>query len=339
LTTKIYFSTNQLGHVTDEQLRSMLNRFDLGRLVSAQKMSKGVGNQTLFVDTDSGRYVLKGNPLYAEQLIEEKFYVEHLLEHTSLPVPSPYLVDESVDIFGWRYAIMPRLEGVHMNDPIYQAELSEADRREIASLSAGILNEMHSWKVEQYGELDPMTGTILPFEGSYKKWLYNRIEFWLEDAKQYSVISPSDLKWVKKVLSDSEEAFDRLRTPVFVMGDFKADNILFQYDRARLEWRVSGIFDFTTGYFGDGAADLPKMVMMYLELGEQGAARHFIASYLQGSAADESFFAERFRVHMLHQCILNWGCAQATGQVTWDPELSFSEWANTYVSSADFVKV
>lgn len=338
MTTTIYFSTNQLGHVTDEQLHSMLNRFNLGTLISVQKTSKGVGNQTLFVDTDSGRYVLKGNPLYTEQLIEEKFYVEHLLKYTSLPVSSPYLVDESVDIFGWSYAIMPRLEGVHMNDPFYRAELSGADRREIASMSAMILNEMHTWKVEQYGELDPMTGTIRPFEGSYKKWLYNRIGFWLEDAKQYSVISPSDMKWVKEVMSDSEEAFDRLCTPTFVMGDFKADNMLFQYDKTLLEWRVSGIFDFTTGYFGDGAADLPKMVIMYLELGEQEAAQHFIETYVQGSA-DKSFFAERFRVHMLHQCILNWGCAHAIGQVTWDPELPFSEWAKMYVHAADFVEV
>lgn len=337
MTTEILFSTNSIGHVTDEQLQVMLNRHHLGNLISAEKTSEGVGNQTLFINSSQGSYVLKGNPLYAGQLAEEKFYTDCLQEYTSLPLSTPYLLDESIDIFGWSYAIMPRLHGVHMNEPQLRARLGAADRIDIASSAANILNEMHGWKVDQYGELDPRTQRIRPFEGSYKEWLYQRIRFWLEDAKQYSQITPTDTEWVEEVLRDSADEFDKHCSPTFVMGDFKAENMLVAYDTACQEWRISGIFDFTTGYFGDGAADLPKMVIMYWDLEEQEVARHFTQVYLQGSANKEGF-VDRFRVHMLHQRILDWGCAKAIGAVTWDPQLTFSEWAKDYVYAMDYLR-
>lgn len=333
LTTEIFFSSNQLGVVTNEQLQSMLNRFDLGKLISFEKTPKGVGNQTLFVRSSSGVYVLKGNPLFSSQFIEEKFYVDNLLRLTKLPVPSPYLVDEQEDIFGWSYSIMPRLTGRHINEPEFE-ELSGEDKKQIAELLAISLCELHHWKVDVYGEFDSKYQNIRPFDGSYKTWLYNRIRYWLEDAKKYSVITAKDTEWVENLLTASEKVFDGLRSPTFVMGDFKADNILVQ-DKPD-GWLLSGIFDFTTGYFGDGIADLPRMIAMYLDNGEEESAKHFISVYFNNCEAKEAFL-ERFRVHMLYQRVLDWGCAKAINNVTWDNDLPFSQWVERYTESAAFL--
>jgi hygromycin-B 7''-O-kinase len=331
LTTEIFFSSNKLGEVTNEQLQLMLNRFDLGKLISFEKTQKGVGNQTLFVTSSLGEYVLKGNPLYEGQFIEEKFYVDNLLRRTKLPVPDPYLIDELEDIFGWSYSIMPRFTGRHFNESGFEAELSREDKQQIAELLARSLCEMHQWKAEVYGEFNPKRQNILPFKGPYKTWLYNRIRYWLEDAKKYSVITNGDAGWVENLLADSEEAFDGLHSPNFVMGDFKAENILVQQNSDG--WKLSGIFDFTTGYFGDGVADLPRMIAMYLENGEEELAKRFISIYYNHTEAKEAFL-ERFRVHMLHQRVLDWGCAKAINNVTWDNNLSFSQWAERYTESA-----
>jgi len=98
-------------------------------------------------------------------------------------------------------------------------------------------------------------------------------------------------------LLNSEEAFHHLRSPSFVMGDFKADNVLVQ--ETSNGWKLSGIFDFTTGYFGDGAADIPRIVAMFQESGDEEVSKHFISEYFN--------LKERFKVHMLHQRILDWG--------------------------------
>jgi len=311
--------------------QSMLNRFHLGNLISYERTPKGVGNQTMFIKSSSGEYVLKGNPLYRGQLIEEQFYVNRLHKRTRLPVPMPYLIDGSDDIFGWSYAIMPLLPGRHITDPDLAAQLGEEDKKQIAELLAKSLCELHNWKVDHYGELDLNVKGIRSFEISYKIWLYNRIKYWLKDAQQYSVISPADIEWVENVLAASEHVFDCLHTPIFVMGDFKADNILVQ--RNSDGWQLSGIIDFTTGYFGDGLSDLPKMVILYLDQGETELARRFIDTYFHCCDAREGFL-ERFRVHMLHQRVLDWGCAYATNRVTWDVSHSFSQWAEKYIESA-----
>ncbi|WP_025682449.1 phosphotransferase family protein [Paenibacillus maysiensis] len=327
MTTTIYFSSKRLGEVTADQLQRMLDRFDLGRLLSFGKTAEGVMGQTLYISSTAGQFVLKGNPLFSGQWVEERFMVEQLHTRTSIPVPTPYLVDETGDIFGWSYAVMPRLDGQHIHTPELQAKWTPLAKQQIAEMLASVLLELHSWKVEISGELDTISLAIRPFEVSYRAWLYGRIRYWLEDAQKYSDISTQDMAWVECILEDARQAFDDLDTSTFVMGDFKPQNFLVQ--NGDNGWKVSGLFDFTTAYFGDGVADLPKITIMYLENGEEELARRFLTAYLKGMETQKGF-AERFRVHMLHQQILNWGCAKAMKQVTWDDKLSFADWARKF---------
>lgn len=331
MTTEIFFSSNKVGTITSEQVQLALDRFHLGALHNFERTAKGAGQQTLFVSSSSGEYVLKGNPLYSGQLHEEQYVAGQLQKRTTLPVPSPYVIDESEDIFGWSYAWMPRLPGKHANDPELLTQLNVQDQDQIAQLLAASLCEMHTWKTDRYGEYDPASLSIRPFEASYKDWLYQRIRYWLEDAKKYSIITEHDIEWVETILGEAEEAFDGLHSPTYVMGDFKAENLLVLNDNGG--WRLSGLFDFTSGYFGDGVADLPKVVAMYMENGKQRLAERFISAYYNALEVKDAF-EERFRVHMLHQRVLDWGCAKAIRKVTWDPQLSFSQWAQPYVYSA-----
>ncbi|OAB43370.1 aminoglycoside phosphotransferase family protein [Paenibacillus glacialis] len=327
MTTQIYFASNKLGIITNDQLQLMLNRFNLGTLISSEKTSLGVMGQTMFVSSSTGDYILKGNPLFHGQFLEEKFFIDHLNQHTSLHVPSPYLIDESEDIFGWSYSIMPRLPGSHMNAVDIQSILTTTeDKESLVLLAAHTLAELHNWKVEQYGEFDPQLHTVRPFEGSYRTWLYTTIRYWINDATKYSTITTQDLTWVEQILEGSQDIFDDLNSPTYVMGDFKPENFLI--DKHNNEWSISGVFDFTTSYFGDGIADLPKMTTMYLENGDDELARMFLSSYLKSTK--QQAFRERFRVHMLHHCALVWGCAKATQHVTWDDELSFTQWAQRF---------
>lgn len=331
MTTRIFFSTNQLGELSERQLQLMLERWQLGKLVAAGKTAKGVGNQTMFVDSTAGRFVLKGNPLYPGQFREEQYYVDGL-RAAGLPVPAPYLVDEATDIFGWPYALMPRLAGDHISDSTFWSGLGEADRQQIAELLGTSLSRLHRWQVPQAGEYDPITDNVSPFPHSYRGWLFDRIDYWLRDAARYSQVTAQDWEWVNQLLASARAAFDQLTTASYVMGDFKADNLLVR--RSDSGWELAGIFDFTNGYFGDGLADLCKLVIMHLSAGEAELAKRFVVAYCRG-CAETTGFAARLRVHLLQQCVLNWGCAKAIGQATWDPQLSFASWAAQYVGAVD----
>lgn len=331
MTTAIIFSSNKLGSISDSALQSMLDRFNLGKLITSQKTEKGAMGQTMFVTSTEGEFVFKGNPLFSGQFAEEKYFVENIDQRTGIAVPTPYLIDDRADIFDWEYCIMPRLNGSHMNSQQFKANQKIEDKLEIAELMAITFIGLHSWKVTEYGELDTRDFTIRPFENSYRAWLYSRIKFWLEDAKKYSVITSKDMLWVEELLETSQAYFDKLSSPTFVMGDFKADNFLLALENNT--WRLGGLFDFTNSYFGDPLADLIKMIIMYIDNDEEEVAKHLVSVYLNQTEQIEAY-KERIRVHMLQQRILDWGCAKAMGMVTWDDELSFADWVGPYIDAA-----
>ncbi|WLD94628.1 phosphotransferase family protein [Alkalihalobacillus sp. AL-G] len=330
MTSKIIFSSNKLGVITDDQLQEMLNKFNLGRLISSRNTEQGVMKQTRFVYSTEGEFVFKGNPLYPGQLIEEKFFVEELYKRTNVNVPIPYFLDDTDDIFGWSYSIMPRLPGEHLNSKRLSSNLNRKDKFNIAGLIAETLLEFHSWKASQYGDLDTKDLTIRPFEESYVSWLYNRIRYWLNDAKKYSRITTEDVEWVEALLENARSTFQALSSPTYVMGDFKPGNFLVSGESNK--FHISGVFDFTNTYFGDPISDLIKMITIYIDNDEIEVAKHLLSHYLDGSVEKEDY-KQRLQIHMLHQRILDWGCAKAIGMVTWNDDLAFSEWAARYTDT------
>src|SRR5690606_5091526 len=189
MTTKIIFGSNKLGNIRNEQLQATLVKFKLGTLLSAKKTEQGAMGQTMFIISTKGEFVFKGNPLYKGQLEEEKYFIEQLRQRTEVPVPFPYLIDDSTDIFGWKYALMPLLKGKHLTDSTLQHTMNTKDKCSIAQSIADALFAFHQWKVEDFGELDTHTLKITPFKTGYYQWLFDRILFWLEDARKYSKVT------------------------------------------------------------------------------------------------------------------------------------------------------
>lgn len=333
MTAKIIFgSKNKLGILNDEQLQTMLDRFHFGKLISAEKTDQGAMGQTMFITSTEGEFVLKGNPLYPGQLEEEKFFIDGINKRTTISVPTPYFIDDSLEIFDWSYALMPRLKGLHLDATSLNTKLQVEDKRSIAESIAATLIEFHQWKVEDFGELNPKTFEISPFAPTYTEWLFDRIRYWLEDAKKYSEITARDFAWVSSLLEESREAFLQFDSPTFVMGDFKTGNFLV-HSKENL-WEISGVFDFTNSYFADPLIDLVKMLIYYIDNGEKEIAAHLVHQYFRGTEVNIDII-QRMKVHLLHQRVLDWGSAKATGMVHWDEELSFSEWAGKYIIAVE----
>ena len=326
MTTTIFFSTSKFGDVTAAQVQSALDRQGLGALTGYEATGKGTGGQTMFIRSTQGEYVLKGNPLYEGQLEEEKNFFTEIRERTGLPVPDPYLIERDEELFGWPYAIMPRLPGSHLGELEERGDLDADGRIQIAELLTDTLLRMHEWRTGIAGEWNPASRGISRFKAPIGSGCPHSIL--AEGCGELFVVTREDWEWVEELLAASAAAFNAFEDPVFVMGDFKADNLLLLHDGER--WRISGLFDFTTGYFGDGAADLPKLASMYSGRGERELAKRFILAYKDG-LADKRQFDIRLQVHMLHQKVLDWGCAYAIGAVDWNREWTFRQWASAYV--------
>ncbi|MGE7919133.1 phosphotransferase family protein [Viridibacillus sp. NPDC093762] len=332
MTTKILFASNKLGDITNEQLQQMLNQHNFGKLISSKKTDNGAMGQTMFVHSSKGEFVLKGNPLFPGQFEEEQFFVDNISKCIDVPVPTPYFIGTTNSLFGWSYAMMPRLKGKHLNDIEVADNLMSEDKKQIAESMAKTLLQMHSWRVDVCGEFNPNTNSLKEFEEGYTGWLYNRISYWIEDAKKYSEITLGDMKWVENVLQQALDAFNHFNTPTFVMGDFKPGNFLILHEGQ--DWKISGVFDFTNAYFGDPLADLIKMLTMYIDHDELDVAKHFLKIYMISTDKKEHII-KRLKVHMLMQRTLDWGCAKAIGAVTWDANMSFSVWVERYLKTME----
>ena len=117
--------SERLGAISDEQFHAVAERLRIGRFVLAAPTTSGLFGQNVFVTTTEGEFVLRGAPHWVRALHEtqwrqedrwqfskEKYFAEQLHAHTNAPVPWPMLHDETSDILGWPYLVMPRMPGV-----------------------------------------------------------------------------------------------------------------------------------------------------------------------------------------------------------------------------------
>src|ERR1051326_4552840 len=121
-----------LGTISTDQFQAALDRFSLGKFLHAEPIPFGLSKRNIFLTSTTGQYILRGSPHHPDQFYCEQFFAQGLHELTRVPAPWPYLVDPTTGIFGWSYAIMPRMPGLQLADPAVKRYLPEKERRGIA---------------------------------------------------------------------------------------------------------------------------------------------------------------------------------------------------------------
>jgi len=320
----------RLGRIAPAQFQAALDRFALGAFVCAAPIPLGNFGQNVFVTATSGEYVLRGAPHHAGQLPKERLIARLLHERTGAPVPWPYLLDPSDDIFGWSYALMPRLPGLQLGDPAVYAALGAADRRRIGASLGAMLARLHQLTWSHAGDYDRDADTIVPFAGDYRDRVVARIRHNLAVAREHvAQTTASDASWVEAVLAAGYDMLGALGAPCIAMEDYTTRNVVVE--RVGRGWRVSGVFDLMTPYVGDGEADLSRQVAMYWD-DEPACARAFLRSYLRCRPPRQGFSA-RFPIYMLDDRLIIWTWAHRHGVVWWDTSWTLRTWAERYMAA------
>jgi homoserine kinase type II len=106
--------------VSDDNARTLLQRYDLGELITLRGITAGIENTNYFLDTNRGHYVLTlFEVLNADQL---PFYIElmHHLAMRGVPVPQPQTLKDGTRLTalnGKPAAIVTRLPGGYEPEP------------------------------------------------------------------------------------------------------------------------------------------------------------------------------------------------------------------------------
>jgi len=346
--------SERLGVISDEQFQMALDRFNLGRFIQAQSIPFGNFGQNVFVSSTQGEYVLRGSPHFWWQFPTEQFFTRQLHERTSVPVPWPYLIDSTSDIFGWSFVIMPRMSGLQLEDAESQKRLGDTERWSIArALGENLANmQQVTWPI--VGRYNAATDTVEPFELAHELAHPFPVESSTQQAGITSTIlsyservqavlrqllirsqacnplttTSGDILWVEEQIAQAQDALHEPFEPCLLMQDYKEGNLVVTQQGQ--EWRVSGVFDLMGAHFGDGEADLSRPIAEYLNRDPQLAYELFDAYRKQKPLRPG--FAKRFPIYMLLDRAILWEFFQRHNMRWWDEHWTFRNWAGQYIS-------
>jgi hygromycin-B 7''-O-kinase len=322
--------SKRLGNISDEQLRRALGHFDLGTFLYAEPIPFGLFGQNLFITSAAGDFVLRGVPHYDWQFPTEKFFIEQLHERTQVPVPYPYLLNPSTEIFGWPFVIMPRMSGIQLADPEVTAGFFIDERRGIAQALAAMLIEIQTLTWECSGRYNFTTQIVERMEQDYRSWVVQRIRELIAQAQSHNANTTSaDVAWAENIIERTAQACLTPYQPCLVLEDYKEPNVVVLREQTR--WRVSGVFDLMTAHFGDGEADLARQTGTYIREAPE-LADEFLQSYLDQKKVQPGF-SKRQQLYMLYDSLLIWAFWQGhAGGLPEDKTMSLEQWAGPFVA-------
>lgn len=317
-------TSQRLGALTTTQLQAALDRFELGRLLGVAPTSDGLFGQNIFISAESGEWVLRGAPHFDWQFPTERYFAEFLHEHTTAPIPWPYLYEPSDAIFGWPYVLMPRMPGHSFTAHDWFATLTLDDRIAIAAALGETLAEIHTAAAPVSGSYDPATSIVRPFPDGYDGWVIARIETLLAESLTYTrYTTAEDAAWAQALIAVGRDALAEPYQPCVVMEDYQPGNVTIAGGPGH--WRVGGVFDLMSLRFGDGEADLARLGRMYA-FEEPRLARAFIRAYLDRRPPRPGF-ALRFPVYLLHDALIIWTFCLRRNDIWWPSGYTLSAWA------------
>jgi Ser/Thr protein kinase RdoA (MazF antagonist) len=216
-------------------------------------------------------------------------------------------VDETSAIFGWPYAVMPRLPGVQLADGDVRKAMSPDGRMGVVIALGECLAALHAADFPHCGAYDEPTQQIEPAEKEYADWFGDWTRWWLAQCRAASdATSDEDVAWVEGLLAQAHGALAQPFVPVLVHTDFKEGNAVADQRDGR--WHISGVFDLAEAHAGDGESDLARAYCEYQPRRPDLAAA-FVRTYMALRPPRPGFEA-RFRHYVLRDRLILWEYGQ-----------------------------
>jgi aminoglycoside phosphotransferase (APT) family kinase protein len=332
--------SQRLGAISDAQFQAIASRLNLGRFVKAEPTASGLFGQNVFVTTTTGEFVLRGAPHWVKathetawrqedrwQFTKEKFFAAQLHERTNAPVPWPMQHDESNDILGWPYLVMPRMPGACFDERSILKALAPEHRHSVAVALGAMLAEVQQLTWPFAGDFGITSIALEPYAIGATRQVIDDTRTLVEMAAQHGTMTDDDRSWIDAAVAQAL-AVSGSRPHTFVHGDYKLNNLTVV--QGGDGWRVSGLFDLHEARFGDGVLDIVRQSCSYLDT-ESELAAVFIDSYLERVVADARIKA-LLPLYVVNDRMKFWEFfTRPDARATWSNGRTFRGWAERYV--------
>jgi fructosamine-3-kinase len=284
---------NVMEKVLREKIDPMLSRENLStiasqaigetvRVRSARTLTGGCWNRLIEVELDghSGRSCPKGlvfkiSSETGNTGIKREFKVlEYFKKHTNLPVPRPYLLDDSGSPIPGTVFVMERVPGTVLHHAY--SFLSGEKRASLAEQLAHAVGRLHEKRSVGFGGVE---------EGERRLELWS--DFWIprfdnviEEVRESGLVPDEVLKDVEKLRSRVPQILAISGEGTLLHYDIWSGNIMITTERDRPV--ISGFID-VGGYWGDYARELSFMELFGM------ASTRFYDIYREYHPLDEGF--------------------------------------------------
>jgi aminoglycoside phosphotransferase (APT) family kinase protein len=334
--------SERLGAISDAQFSAATERAGVGKFLHAAPITSGLFGQNVFVTTSDGEFVLRGAPHWVDykdsgpwhwepndryQFTKEALFARLLHENTDAPVPWPYALVEDSDIFGWPYIIMPRMPGVCFDERSICKTLSPEQRHEVASALGDALARQQKLAWSFAGDVDPNTLELAAFPGGYLAHVARRTLRFAENSRINGTLSPDDDAWIEHIV-DTALRHSSEEPSVYVHGDFKLGNLSVM--ECQGTWHTSGVFDLHTSHFGDGGADLCRVMCGYFDT-DESLPGVFLDAYRRRKPLSETLLA-RMPLYLVSERVPIWEYfTRSDVDASWLKGKSFRAWVEPYI--------
>lgn len=314
--------SERLGTLTGEQLQAAADRFGLGTVTGAEPASGGLFGQNVFLTTTDGEFVLRGNPHGHVQLTKERRVAKLIDERSSLPVPWPYDICDDPELFGWTYAVMPRLPGESAADLRQAAD--EDGRVRLAAAMGEALARLHEAQSDFYGPYDAQLDDFIEMD-DFADWFLHRLEHWRNACRAVNALSAEADEYIDGLIEQHAHALDDAFTPVLVHHDFQPGNL--NLERTPGGYEPTGVFDLMEAYIADGEEDLVRTLWSVRPPEAEAFARAYVAHNPLRPGA-----AERLQLYMVCDWLVIWEYGKRVGE--WFEDIAFVDSARPKVEFA-----
>ena len=180
--------SERLGVIDGAQLQAVADRFDLGRVTAAEPAADGLFGQIVLLTTTRGEYAMRGSPHGHGHLTKERHVAGLIHQRSTLPGPWPYQICADTELFGWSYAVMPRLPGSNGFELWNAAEGSH--RIAVAAACGDAVGQLHQVTSPFFGSYDEEADAFTPLD-DYPGWVLQRLDHWRDACRAIDALPPT----------------------------------------------------------------------------------------------------------------------------------------------------
>jgi len=271
----------QLNH---KDVQKILDKFNLGKLVSIRKIKTGLINPVYLVN---GKYVLRIEEHTYEKnpdKLKRESILFKLLPKFDIQTPPLIGFDDSKEIIDAPYILLSFIPGENLKQAF--DKLTKKQQRVISFQLGAIAKKIHKVTFQDldnetmFGNIQRWTEKLLrDFEAH---WQIVKDKDYLSDAVKAVIIAT--FEQFKKVNLDNAGRLTH--------GDFSASNVQIN------KGEIVGIFDFEYSFIADPLWDLQKLPLNF-QLGDGFSKDEFLRGYGVTDFTDEE--KTRLRMYCFHQ--------------------------------------